>query len=45
MKLLLQIIIGNQKEMEILKEKITSLTLQVRKREESSSHLETMESK
>ena len=42
--MLLQIIIDNQKEMEILKKKITSLTLQVRE-QERSSHLETIKSK
>ena len=38
-------IIDNQKEMEMLKEKITSLTLQVRESEERIIELETMESK
>ena len=41
----LQIIIDKQKETEMSKEKITSLTLQVTEQEERSGQLETMESK
>ena len=41
----LQIIIDNQKEIEMSKEKITSLTLQVTEQDERSGQLETMESK
>ena len=43
--MLLQIIIDNQKEIEMSKEKITSLTLQVTEQDERSGQLETMESK
>ena len=42
--MLLQIIIDNRKEMEILKKKLTSLTLHMRE-QERNSHLETIESK
>ena len=44
MKMLLQIIVDNQKEIEMPMKK-TTLTFQVTEREESSAQLETMASK